>query len=107
MFGEKNMIVDPKCFKSVDAPVEGYFSEEEQYRIIQPEGEWEYAPARKWLKLGGPGVDGIEFGYLEGKSGVFAYYPIDEEFVHIANSASELLRGWANGTITVWSKTDE
>ena len=38
---------------------------------------------------------------LKEKKGIWAYYPIDNEFELKADSANELLEGYINGTITV------
>jgi hypothetical protein len=84
-----------------DAPPEGWYSEAEQYWTIRPRAEYSYDPQRRWLCVGGPGVDGIEFGLLQGRRGVFAYYPISGEYVLKAASVSELVRGWRSGEITV------
>mgnify|MGYP004705173667 CR=1 FL=1 len=49
--------------------------------------------------LGRPGVDGITFTLLPGNAAVFAHYPIDDEFVAVADSLSALLTGWASNNI--------
>lgn len=95
------MEIDFQEFEECDAPIEGYYSETDQYWIIRPKPEWAFDPERNWLCIGGPGVDGIEFGYLKNKSGVFAYYPIDDEFVFLAKTSSELVSGWIRGKINV------
>ena len=45
-----------------------------------------------FLQIGGPGVDGIAFGYRTGKFGVWAYYPSEGRFELVAKSAQELER---------------
>ena len=84
-----------------DAPEEGCYSPAEQYWTIRPRAEYEYDAERRWLCIGGPGVDGIEFGLLQGRPGIFAYYPIGEEYMLKATTATELFRGWLNGEIRV------
>ena len=91
----------PNGFDVPDAPVDGFYSTVEQYWTIRPPSEWEHDPDRSWLCLGGPGVDGIEFGVRKNTPGVFAYYPIDDDYVLKADSVPELIRGWRDGTITV------
>ncbi|PTT18903.1 hypothetical protein DBR12_13820 [Acidovorax sp. HMWF029] len=49
--------------------------------------------------LGRPGIDGITFSLLPGNAAVFAHYPIDDEFVAVADSLSALLTGWASNSI--------
>ena len=82
-----------------DAPPEGYYSDYIQYWVIRPQAEWEYDAEREWLCLGGPGVDGLEFGIRKGQAGVFAYYPIDDDYVQKAPSVPELIRGLLDGSI--------
>ena len=84
-----------------NAPAEGCFSPTDQYWIIRPLAEFRHDEERGWLCIGGPGVDGIEFGVLREKEGVFAHYPIEDEFVWKAASAKHLFTGWLSGEITV------
>jgi hypothetical protein len=84
-----------------DAPPEGYYSGAEQCWTIRPRIEYTYDTQRGWLWIGGPGVDGIQFGLLKGRKGVFAYYPIGGDYVWKADSVSKLMVGWMNGEITV------
>ena len=51
--------------------------------------------------IGRPGVDGIEWGYRRGLRGLWAHYPIENRFVHLASTAQELRDGYASGRITV------
>ncbi len=88
-------------YKSCDAPDNGFYSASDEYWIIRPNHEWEHDSNREWLCVGGPGVDGIEFGYLKGKSGIYAYYPIVDEYSFLADSADELIKGWIESRITV------
>jgi hypothetical protein len=84
-----------------DAPPEGCYSSTEQYWTIRPRAEYKYDAQRDWLCIGSPGVDGIEFGLLRGRSGVFAYYPTEDRYVLKAASATELFSGWVSGAVTV------
>jgi hypothetical protein len=84
-----------------NAPAEGCYSPTDQYWIIRPRVEYRYDAERDWLFIGGPGVDGIEFGVLRGRKGVFAYYPIEDDYVLKAASAAELFRDWLTGKVTV------
>ncbi len=47
-----------------DAPPEGCYSPSEQYWTIRPRAEYKYDAGREWFCIGGPGVDGIEFGLM-------------------------------------------
>ena len=48
----------------------------------------------KSFVFGRSGIDGISFTLLPGDSAVFAYYPIDAEYVRISDSLTEFLEGW-------------
>ncbi len=98
LFGEMNEL--PPGFEC-DAPPEGCYSPSEQYWTIRPRAGYKYDAQRDWLCIGGPGVDGIEFGILRGRHGVFAYYPVGGEYVLKAASATELFRAWVSREISV------
>jgi hypothetical protein len=84
-----------------DAPEEGYYSPLEQNWTIRPRKEYRYDILKGWLCIGCPGVDSIEFGLLQGREGVFAYYPIEGTYILKAGSATELMQGWLSGAIRV------
>ena len=77
------------------------FSSADQYYIIRPSSEWVYSKERSWLCIGGPGVDGIEFGIKMHECGVYAYYPIDNEYTLMADLAEHLYEQWISGKISV------
>jgi hypothetical protein len=53
----------------------------------------------KALVIGNAGVDGILFVLQPSRPEVFAYYPIDEEFIPLAASLPEFLRKCAMGEV--------
>lgn len=79
----------------------GWWDSEGQCWYIEPAGRIYEDEARAFLILGRPGVDGIEWGYRKGYQGIWAYYPIDNDFVFLSNSVSELREGYLSGRITV------
>lgn len=79
----------------------GWWDEGGQYWYIQPAERVHEDNAREFLVIGGPGVDGIGWGYRREHQGIWAYYPIGDDFVLLAGSASELREGFASGQITV------
>jgi hypothetical protein len=80
----------------------GYYSQRDQYWLLRPSDEWKLLEAEdNWLEVGGPGVDGISFVLKRGEQGVFAYYPIEREFVWKARDAESLIAGWLASTISV------
>lgn len=79
----------------------GYWDEAGQYWYLWPADQVYEESELRLLVIGGPGVDGIEWGYRAGQSGVWAYYPFNGEFVWLAPTADALLQGWLSGSITV------
>jgi hypothetical protein len=53
------------------------------------------------LVIGGPGVDGILWGYRKGHHGVWGYYVTEDRFAVLAATASELRTGYSTGRIIV------
>lgn len=53
------------------------------------------------LVIGRPGVDGILWGYRKGKSGIWAYYPIEGRYERVADTADDPRDGYSSGAITV------
>jgi hypothetical protein len=54
-----------------------------------------------FFAVGGPGVEGVRFGYRYGHHGIWAYYPREEKFVFAAPTLAALIQGWRAGSITV------
>jgi hypothetical protein len=80
---------------------EGWWDDDSQYWYIEPAERVQEDSARDFLVIGGPGVDGIKWGYRKGERGIWAHHPIDDEFVLLAESAAELRDGYRSGRITV------
>jgi hypothetical protein len=53
------------------------------------------------LVVGSAGCDLIDFCFRNGSDGVWAYYPIDDEYVLVAATLNELETGWKDGSIKV------
>ena len=84
-----------------DLPRCGWWDEASQCQYIEPVRHLVEREEKRFLVIGRPGVDGIEWGYRSGLEGVWAYYPIDDAFVWLAPSAADLREGYASGRITV------
>jgi hypothetical protein len=69
--------------------------------VIVPAADVEEREPSGSLVVGRPGVDAIEFGYRKGLRGLWAYYPIDQEFVLMAPTVTELVEGWLSGRLSV------
>lgn len=80
---------------------EGHWDESSQLMLIEPVPGIEKHSDIGFLQIGRPGVDGIGFGYRKGLSGIWAYYPVDDEFSFLCSSVGELVEGWQSGRITV------
>ncbi|MFO0876266.1 MAG: hypothetical protein U0840_02745 [Gemmataceae bacterium] len=79
----------------------GYWDEPGQYWYIVSADQVYEDDERQFLVIGGPGVDGIDWGYRRGHTGLWAWYPIEARFVPLAPTAQALLQGWLSGAITV------
>jgi hypothetical protein len=80
---------------------QGYWNEPSQCWDVWPAKEIYERADLPFLVIGGPGTDGIEWGYRAGHTGVWAYLPIDDEFVWLAPTAEALLQGWLSGAIAI------
>jgi hypothetical protein len=79
---------------------QGYWDERGQYWYIWPAERIYEDTGLQFLVIGGPGVDGIHWGYRRGQSGLWAY-PIDGEFAWLAPTAQALLQGYLSGAISM------
>jgi hypothetical protein len=53
------------------------------------------------LVIGGPGCDGIVWGYRPQMMGIWAWYPIDGTFALMASDIDDLVHGWRGGSVVV------
>ena len=79
----------------------GHFDDHSHCWIVKPLLELHPEQRLGFFAIGEPGVDGIRFGYRYGERGLWAYYPIGQEFRFVAATIEELIEGWQTGTITV------
>jgi hypothetical protein len=80
---------------------DGWWDGGGQYWYIEPARNLVEDLTLEFLVIGGPGVDGIRWGYRRRRPGVWAHYPIENEFVLLASTASELRVGYSSGRIIV------
>lgn len=80
-----------------------YYCEESFVNVIMPIQKIKTDESKEWLIIGWPGVDGIEFRVknVVSDNAVYAYYPIEDEHIKIAESAEELIEKWKTGELTV------
>lgn len=79
----------------------GWWDPKGQYWYIEPADRIREDLAREFLIIGGPGVDGIEWGYRMNHAGIWAYYPIEGRFEFLATAVSALKDGYSTGQIRV------
>ena len=94
---------EPACAEYFERFAEGRYDDEGQYWFIFSETEIaiETDKYRNDLVVGSPGCDGIDFCFRHGRTGVWAYYPIESEHVLVAPNLEALAHGWLSGSITV------
>ncbi|MEM6846131.1 MAG: hypothetical protein AAF944_01860 [Bacteroidota bacterium] len=73
-----------------------YHCKEASVDVILPTKDIKPDESNQWLIIGYPGVDGIEFRVKLDKqeSAIYAFYPIDDEHIKIANSPNDLIQKW-------------
>ncbi|MFN0252070.1 MAG: hypothetical protein ACKV2T_34660 [Kofleriaceae bacterium] len=75
----------------------GYWDEDSQIMLVLPARE--RVVRADFLVMGRPGVDGIEFGYRRGKTGIWAFYPMEDRFVRVATTTADLIDRYTSGRI--------
>lgn len=80
---------------------QGHFDESSQTLVIAPLNEAYENAEFDFFAVGRSGADGIDFGYRKGKSGLWAFYPIECDFKYMAGTTSELAREWCAGRLSV------
>jgi hypothetical protein len=81
--------------------VSGHFDEPSQCLVIVPlENAYEDAE-HDFFAIGRSGCGGIDFGYRKGEEGLWAYYPIGQEFKFMSSTVAELIEGWCSGQLWV------
>lgn len=98
----------PEAFKTYNCAdyfesrfIHGFYDEQAHLTIILPVDQLSERSDLHFLVVGRPGVDGIEWGYRHGHSGLWAYYPISRKFEFLAPTVTALFDGWYSGQITV------
>lgn len=81
--------------------IDGYFDDASQTLVIVPLNEAYEVEEVGFFAVGRSGVDGIDFGYRRDQMGLWAFYPIDQEFKFMAESTQALVDGWRAGSLYV------
>jgi hypothetical protein len=78
-----------------------YFCEQSIVDIVLPADRIEEDETKEWLIIGWPGVDGIQFRVKSKNAdqSIYAFYPIQQAYVKIADSDKDLIDKWKSGEI--------
>ncbi len=78
-----------------------YYCEDSFIDVVLPLDEWRLDETQEWINIGGPGVDGIEFRIKSDNLSetVYAFYPIENEHIIIADSIDDLILKWKENSI--------
>jgi hypothetical protein len=82
-------------------PTEQYWFVDKVEDIEELYDEEEDDAPLDFLSIGGPGVDGIRWGYRKNEPGIWAWHPIDGDFDRLADTVQDLLRRWDAGEVQV------
>jgi len=80
---------------------DGFYHAGSFLQLVLPADDAYIGEGGSFLVIGHAGFDGIEFCYRLGMQGIWAYYPIDQDFELKANTIKGLVAGWCNDSITV------
>ena len=94
---------DYRCaeYFASEAFVRDVWDEQSQLWIIVASDDVVERPELEFLVVGRPGSDGIEFGYRKGHDGLWAHYPIGDQFALVAPSIGVLVKEWLAGNIAI------
>jgi hypothetical protein len=79
----------------------GRYDADAQLWFILPVAQVQVHGEDDALIVGRPGVDGIEFCYRFGHSGVWAFYPIEREWRAVSSTLRDLESRWNDGALIV------
>jgi len=97
----KSTLGNSYFYTEMGIPIEGYFDKDAIYWIIRKKDAWKIDLTRNFMSIGGPGADGIEFGLKKGLIGFWVYYPIDNEYIKVADSFTDFIDKWKNGDLKI------
>ena len=80
-----------------------YFCDDSIVDVVLPADRIELDETKEWLIIGWPGFDGIQFRVkLKGADQtVYTFYPIEQEYIKIADSDKDLIEKWKSGQVSV------
>lgn len=84
----------PACDAYFDRYASGVYDEFNHLQLILPAERAYIVADRRDLVVGHAGVDGIEFCFRPGMSGIYAWYGIDAEHRLVTEDLDALLSAW-------------
>jgi hypothetical protein len=84
-----------------EIPISGFYSEKEFLWLIKKQENWSLDKEKSFLHFGNAGCDGIQFGLRSEMKGIWAFYPIENEYIKKAETISEFIQGWLSSKIYV------
>lgn len=80
-----------------------YYCKDSFIDVVLPTDLITLDESKDWLIIGHPGVDGIEFRVKADLSDntVYAFYPMDNEYIKVADSVDHLILKWKAREISV------
>jgi len=79
----------------------GFFDELSQTLVIVPAADTYELREMGFFAIGRSGMGGIDFGYRKKYIGLWAFYPIEQEFKFMAESIRALVDAWCSGHLSV------
>ncbi|MDD1795776.1 hypothetical protein LRP50_21890 [Enterovibrio sp. ZSDZ42] len=101
MIAKKYLSENYDCNGYLSKYEDGYYSRESYLQLVLPVSEASINSVHQHLIIGHAGADGVEFCFRFQKTGIWAFYPIENRFEKIANNIEQLIEGWCNNTIKV------
>ena len=89
------------CEEYFSSFIDGFYCELQQLWVISPLDEIEENIEVNFLSIGRSGWGGIDFGYRIEEKGLWVYYPIEKEFLLVAEDIPKLVEGWQSGRIAI------
>jgi hypothetical protein len=78
-----------------------YFCRDNNVDVILPPDKIKEDETKEWLVIGWPGVDGIQFRVksIDNDQSIFAFYPMEQEYIKVADSDNDLIEKWKSGKL--------
>jgi hypothetical protein len=92
---------EPSCEEYFTNYQKGFYDQPNSLQLILRLEDSRIDADRGDLVFGHAGVNGIYFCFRQGLEGVFAYYPITDEYVAVSPTIGNFLQRWNEGSLTL------